>query len=131
MAPLLNIDVGELEPEPDELYACAHLVNVACGGPAGDEVSMDHAVGRAAHFGARVGAHPAFPDREGFGRVALNVTPSEARVFVRDQCARLFARAAIVGVRVGHAKPHGALYHAADADAGLATAVVRGAVDAL
>ena len=41
---LLNIDLGELPDEDDELYAHAHLANVACGGHAGDEASMRRAV---------------------------------------------------------------------------------------
>ncbi|MBL8612451.1 MAG: LamB/YcsF family protein, partial [Myxococcales bacterium] len=33
----LNVDAAELDDEPAELYALAHVVNVACGAHAGDE----------------------------------------------------------------------------------------------
>jgi len=33
----LNIDLGELADEPEELYALADLANLALGGHAGDE----------------------------------------------------------------------------------------------
>ena len=123
----LNIDVGELRDEPAELYASAHLVNVACGGHAGDAGSMARAAWLARAWGAEVGAHPGYPDRAGFGRVSLPMSAEAVRAAVRAQCGAL---AAVVGP-VHHMKAHGALYHDADRDPSLAAAVVDGAVDAL
>jgi hypothetical protein len=37
---LLNVDLGELPDEPEALYECAHVANVACGGHAGDDDSI-------------------------------------------------------------------------------------------
>jgi UPF0271 protein len=92
---------------------------------------MDRALSLCGHFGVRVGAHPSFPDRESFGRRARAASEEEARGFVREQCARLLERAKRVGIEVAYAKPHGALYHAANADVRLARGVVGGIVDAL
>jgi UPF0271 protein len=127
----LNIDAGELEGEPEELYALADIVNVACGGHAGDEASMTRVLAACANHGTRAGAHPSYVDREGFGRRAQEVAPHVLRAQVSEQCEALLGRAEALGVAVGFVKPHGALYHAADASAELARAVVGGAVEVL
>jgi UPF0271 protein len=128
---LLNVDLGELPGEPEELYALAHLANVACGGHAGDDASMRAAVALCRAHGTRLGAHPSYPDRAGFGRSAMPMEPAALRAAVADQCARLRDLARDAAGAVAFVKPHGALYHAADADADLAAAVVGGAADAL
>ncbi len=128
---LLNIDAGELPDEPSELYALAHIVSVACGGHAGDDASMDRVLAFCSRFGTRVGAHPSYADKEGFGRKNVSMDPALLETLVADQCGRLLERARSAHVRVDYVKPHGALYHAADADAAAARAVVRGAVRAL
>lgn len=109
--PDLNIDLGELPGEPDELYRLADRVNVACGGHAGDARSMRLACDLAREANARLGAHPSFDDRENFGRVALDIPPSELHQTVAHQCFTLARIALDAGMRVGHVKPHGALYH--------------------
>jgi UPF0271 protein len=131
MAVLLNIDTGELDDEAEELYVLAHLVNIACGGHAGDARTMDRVLASCARAGTLAGAHPSYPDRAGFGRRAMEMDPAELAESVRAQCAALAERAARVGVRVTHVKPHGALYHAANADPVLARAVIEGATRAL
>jgi UPF0271 protein len=128
---VLNIDLGELPDEPEALYACADLANVACGGHAGDDASMRRAVELCRVHGARVGAHPSYPDREAFGRRALTMAPDALRASVSQQCARLATIAHGLGEKVAFVKPHGALYHAARDQTALASAVVSGAVDAL
>jgi UPF0271 protein len=122
----LNVDAGELEEEPEELYALADLVNVACGGHAGDERSMQRVVRACARLGARVGAHPSYVDREGFGRRAIEVAPERLAEQVAEQCASLRAAAGALGVEVIAAKPHGALYHAAHRTPEIAVACVGG-----
>ena len=127
----LNIDAGELEDEPEAIFALAQVVNIACGGHAGDEASMGKALERCARLGAAPGAHPSFEDREHFGRRRLEVAPGALRAQVTGQCARLRALAERGGQQVAWVKPHGALYHAANEAPALAEAVVGGAVDAL
>jgi UPF0271 protein len=61
----------------------------------------------------------------------MRVAPGELRATVASQCARLLVNARAVGIAIEHVKPHGALYHAANADADVARAVVEGAVEAL
>lgn len=127
----MNIDAGERDDEPEELYALAHVVNVACGGHAGDDASMRRVLAACVRLGTRAGAHPSYADRQGFGRRALSARPDAIRATVAEQCEALLAIAAAVGARVLYVKPHGALYHAAHADDATAHACVAGAVQAL
>jgi 5-oxoprolinase (ATP-hydrolysing) subunit A len=128
---LLNVDGGELPDEPEELYAIADIIHIACGGHAGDDASMTRVVRACKVHGTRIGAHPSYVDREGFGRRALAVAPDVLAEQVRAQCAALRAVAEREGVAVTSAKPHGALYHAAHSDRAIADACVRAIKDAL
>ena len=125
---LLELDAGERDDEPEALWALFDVLNVACGGHAGDDASMRRvAAFCAARQYPRVGAHPSYPDREGFGRRTLDLAPDALAREIERQCAAL---AAIAGI-VRWMKPHGALYHDAAASSSLATALVTGAVSAL
>lgn len=119
---LLNLDGGEHEDEPEELWRLADIVCVACGGHAGDDASMARVVAVA----RAVGAHPSYPDREGFGRRTIAIAPADLEATVREQCERLAALA-----HVQYVKPHGALYHDARTSSAIAAAVIAGARAAL
>jgi UPF0271 protein len=127
----LNIDLGELPDEAELLYACTHLANIACGGHAGDAASMLRAMTLCRDHAVRVGAHPAYPDREGFGRRPMIIAASMLSASVADQCRGLAAIARALGERVAFVKPHGALYHAASDQSAIADALIGGAVSAL
>jgi UPF0271 protein len=126
----LNADLGEtVDGEPtaddDAMFAVVSSASVACGGHAGDAVSMRQAAVRAARHGVALGAHPSFPDREGFGRVALRMEPAPLRAAVAAQLADLVA----AGGDVRYVKPHGALYHAAGSEPEVADAVTAAIAD--
>jgi UPF0271 protein len=127
----LNVDLGELPDEPEALYECAHVANVACGGHAGDDASMRQAVDLCLRWGVELGAHPSYPDREGFGRRHVALAPRALCETVKEQCLRLAGVAAGRRARVAYLKPHGALYHDANADPAAADAIVRAASEAL
>lgn len=124
----LNADLGEGSPHEAQVMQVVTSANVACGGHAGDEATMRTSVRLATAHGVGVGAHPGFPDREGFGRRALPCTPEEVTAFVTAQVRALQAVAAAEGVTVAHVKPHGALYNLAARDGAVAAAVVRAVV---
>src|SRR4051812_6195653 len=63
----LNADVGEGFPDDGTLMGCITSASVACGGHAGSAALMRETVRLARGCGVAVGAHPGFPDREGFG----------------------------------------------------------------
>lgn len=126
----LNGDVGEAtDPHgmarDEALLPLLTSANVACGFHASDPLTIGTTVHLARRHGVAVGAHPGFPDRAGFGRRVLAVRPEECEADVIYQVGALsgFCRAA--GVRLQHVKPHGALYHQASRDEGLADAVAR------
>lgn len=126
----LNADLGEIVggvPTADDeaMFAVISSANVACGGHAGDAASMREAVVRAERFGVAVGAHPSYPDRGNFGRVAVVIDPAELIATVAQQLAAL----ADAGADLRYVKPHGALYHAVISDRAQADAVARAIAD--
>jgi UPF0271 protein len=94
--------------------------NVACGAHAGDPLVMARTVALARRLGVSVGAHPGFPDRDGFGRRDLPMTAEELRASLLAQLGALDAVARAAGVVLRHVKPHGALYNRAATDPALA-----------
>lgn len=125
----LNADLGEGSPHEAAVMTVVTSANIACGGHAGDAGTMRASLRLAAACGVAVGAHPGFPDREGFGRRALKLTPQEVLATVREQIAALQAVAAEEGVTLRHVKPHGMLYNLAAQDEALARAVAQAAAD--
>ncbi|KAA0253497.1 MAG: LamB/YcsF family protein [Acidobacteria bacterium] len=125
----LNADLGEL-PGAASLDAALmeHLtsVNVACGGHAGDEGTMEVTVRAALARGLAVGAHPSYPDREGFGRKPRSLGPEEVAAAVEEQVRALSRVVLSCGGSLGHVKPHGALYNVAARDEAVARAVAEG-----
>jgi 5-oxoprolinase (ATP-hydrolysing) subunit A len=121
----LNADVGEGIGQDPELIPLLTSVNVACGVHAGDEATMRDAVVLARSHGVAVGAHPSFPDREGFGRREMQLPADAVEASVGGQIRALAAICAFGGVRMRHVKPHGALYNMAARDQVLADAIAR------
>jgi UPF0271 protein len=125
------MDLGELPNEPEVLYELADIANVACGGHAGDDASMRRAVGLCRDHRTTLGAHPSYPDRDGFGRRAMQMSAAALRLSVAEQCASLAAIARTLGEAIAYVKAHGALYHAAALDVATAEALVQGALESL
>jgi UPF0271 protein len=126
----LNADVGEsygawTMGHDDELIPIVTSVNVACGAHAGDPLVMARTVELAARQGAAIGAHPGYPDRDGFGRRDLAMAPDELQASVLYQLGALGAFVRAAGQTLRHVKPHGALYNRAVRDAELAAAIVQ------
>lgn len=126
----LNADVGEIgQPAADGVDAglmpYITSANVACGFHAGSPAVMRSTILLAREHGVAVGAHPSFPDPEGFGRRELQFSPRDVEDFVSYQVGALAAIAAAEGVRLQHVKPHGALFNMAVRDGALADAIAR------
>ena len=126
----LNIDLGELPGEPEELYALATVVNLACGGHAGDVASMKRSMALTLRYGPRVAVHPSYPDREQFGRARMAIPLEMLFESLVEQVTTLSMVGAEMGVAMWGAKPHGALYHAAAEDLQLAAAMLDALVTA-
>ena len=107
----------------EEVIKHVTSVNVAAGFHAGDPNWMSHTVKLAEASGVAIGAHPAYPDLEGFGRRDMGLSPDEVRNAVTYQIGALAAFAK--GRRLQHVKPHGAMYNKAVRDAAEATAIIE------
>lgn len=122
----INVDLGEGGSEDAALMRLASSVNVACGGHAGNDFTMQQAVKQAMAAGVALGAHPGYEDKPGFGRRHISMTAEAITEMVYRQITALQTHAVNAGVELHHVKPHGALYHAAHSDLLVAEAVVRG-----
>ncbi len=126
----LNADLGEGESTDATLLGIVSSCSVACGGHAGDAGSMAATVRMALANGVAIGAHPSYPDREGFGRRQRYSTGAALYDALKAQTETLENICADLGARLVHLKPHGALYNDAAADPALAGIVARVAAEA-
>ena len=132
----LNADVGEsygqfIVGEDSELFESITSANVACGFHAGDFNVMQRTVENAAKQNISIGAHPGFPDIQGFGRRAMDMPPREIYNAVVYQIGALKQFCDIQGVPIAHVKAHGALYNMAAVNQEVADAVAEAVYDAV
>ncbi|MBE3575701.1 MAG: LamB/YcsF family protein [Firmicutes bacterium] len=126
----LNCDLGEsFGPytlgNDEEIMPYVTSVNVACGLHAGDPMVLRRTLRAARRLGLAVGAHPGFPDLQGFGRRNMDLSPQEVENYVLWQIGAVWGLAQAEGVVLQHVKPHGALYNLAARDGALAQAIAR------
>jgi UPF0271 protein len=124
----LNADLGEEVTDDEGLLAVVTSANVACGYHAGSVEIMRRVCASAVARGVAIGAQVSYADREGFGRVELEVEYDVLREQVADQVGVLSGIAAAEGGIVAYVKPHGALYHRTRRDSLQAAAVLDGSV---
>jgi UPF0271 protein len=98
--------------------------NIACGGHAGDLVTMTKVVSLAKSNNVKIGAHPSFPDKESFGRVIMDLSSSELYDALKSQIESLKSIVEAEQLKLHHVKSHGALYNLASVDAEVAEVVV-------
>jgi UPF0271 protein len=126
----LNADLGEsfgawTMGDDAALLQIVGAANIACGFHAGDPLVMRQTVRAALAAGVGLGAHPAYPDLQGFGRRPMTMAPAELEAAVIYQVGALAGMAAAEGGRLTHVKPHGALNNQACEDAAMADTVAR------
>lgn len=126
----LNSDLGEsFGPwkmgSDAAMLRIVNSANVACGFHAGDPSVMLQTAGLAKENGVSIGAHPGYPDLQGFGRRRMDMPLGELEAMLIYQIGALDACARAQGVRVTHVKPHGALSNVACAERKVADAVAR------
>lgn len=126
----LNADLGEsFGPwkmgSDDAMLGIVTSANVACGYHAGDPLVMLKTVTLARDHGVSIGAHPGYPDLQGFGRRRMDLAAEELEAMLIYQIGALDACARAQGTHVTHVKPHGALSNLACADRKVADAVAR------
>ena len=126
----LNSDLGESfgawdMGSDDAMLRIVNSANVACGYHAGDPLVMCKTTKLAKECGVSIGAHPGYPDLQGFGRRRMDIPLAELEAMLIYQIGALDACARSQGGRVTHVKPHGALSNIACADRKVADAVAR------
>jgi UPF0271 protein len=121
----LNCDMGELEDSAHEAALMQFITsaNIACGGHAGDESTMERTTRLALDRSVRIGAHPGYPDRANFGRIEMAMPPAAIVDSLVEQIERLEAVVARLGGTIVHVKPHGALYNVAVKNTEVARAI--------
>lgn len=121
----LNADLGEGAGEDELVMRHVSSCAIACGGHAGDDDTMRETLRLARAHGVAAGAHPAYPDREGFGRRRMTMSAQALGDAIRGQIEALARIAARLGIGIDHIKPHGALYHEAARDRAIADLLVK------
>lgn len=130
----LNADMGEsFGPwkmgDDESLLKIITSANIACGFHAGDPDVMASTMKLAAENDVGIGAHPGFPDLQGFGRRNMKLPHDNLRNLVRYQLGAAIGMATAVGTKVRHLKLHGALANMCSADINMARACYQGALD--
>lgn len=126
---LLNADLGEGFDTDGQMFPWIDVANIACGGHAGDVLSMKQACELALEHRVQAGAHPSYPDREGFGRRRPS---GSLQGLYSELCRQMEAFeqiAARCGLKTRHFKPHGQLYNDAAHDPEMAGVLLRVAAD--
>ena len=126
----LNCDLGEsfgryTLGQDAEIMPLITSANVACGFHAGDPSVMHSTVRLVKKYNVALGAHPGYPDLQGFGRRKIHLNPQEIMDVVIYQVGALSAFAAAEGIALTHVKPHGALYNLSSKDIMAAKAVAQ------
>jgi len=123
----LNADVGEhdhADGSDSRLVALVTSVSVACGIHAGSPAVMGEVVETALATGTAVGAHPSYPDRDGFGRRSMSISHRALLDSLVEQIGTLVDVSRERGATVRFVKPHGTLYNDMARDPALVAVVV-------
>ncbi|MDE0194108.1 MAG: LamB/YcsF family protein, partial [bacterium] len=128
----INCDMGEGYGvyrcgDDEAIMPYVDMANVACGFHASDPSVMRRTVRLAKRHGVQVGAHPSYPDRQGFGRRAMAMDPEEITASIIYQAGALSGFLTAEGMRLGYIKAHGALYGQAAGDRDVAAGLAAGA----
>lgn len=125
----ITCDMGEGINNEFSLMPFIDSCSIACGYHAGDISTMTATVLLAKKFNKLIGAHPSFPDREGFGRRDMNLPHEELIEVIKDQILRIKNICNGLGVTLSYVKPHGALYNKAVQDNNTAVSIVKAIIE--
>ncbi len=130
----INCDIGESFgayrfENDEEIVQYVTSVNIACGFHAGDPMVMQQTVRNAIKYKVKIGAHPGYPDLQGFGRRNMELSAKEIYAFVVYQIGALQAFVHVENGTLHHVKPHGALYNQSANDVVKAQAIIDAVYD--
>ena len=126
----LNCDLGESFGAwemglDDDVMPHIDMANIACGFHAGDADVMASTLTLAKQHNVQIGAHPSYPDLQGFGRRSMNLSTSELINCLHYQIAAIEGMAKVQGLTLSYVKPHGALYNDMMADEQILQTVIN------
>ncbi|MGF1742148.1 LamB/YcsF family protein [Vibrio profundum] len=112
----INCDMGESFGHwqlgcDEKIMPYLHMANIACGMHASDPVVMQQTVRLAKQNQVMIGAHPGYPDMQGFGRRFMAMESNDLIAFVLYQVGALQAICKSESTSLSYVKPHGALYN--------------------
>lgn len=112
----LNCDLGESFGQyslgcDEQAMAVIDMANIACGFHASDPNVMAQTLSLTKLHNVEIGAHPSYPDRQGFGRRSMQLSNTELTNLLHYQIATLEGMAKVQGLSLSYVKPHGALYN--------------------
>jgi UPF0271 protein len=111
------------------LLAVVDSANVACGFHAGDPLVMSKTIDTLIRETVSMGAHPGFPDLQGFGRRPMRMDAADLHAMIQYQLAALDGMGSCRGLSMTHVKPHGALNNMACEDRAMATVIAAAVKD--
>ncbi len=117
----INCDLGEGLENDNLIMPLINQCNIACGGHAGDERTIQNTIELALKHAVQIGAHPSYPDRLNFGRLTVNPEQKVLANSLIEQIQRVEQIALKNGTEMKHIKFHGALYNDSAKDEGLAS----------
>ncbi|MBE0455973.1 5-oxoprolinase subunit PxpA [Pseudoalteromonas prydzensis] len=125
----LNCDLGESFGAwqmglDDQVMPHIDMANIACGFHAGDADVMAQTLALAARHKVTIGAHPSYPDKQGFGRRSMALSADELNNCLHYQIAAIEGMAKVHGLSLSYVKPHGALYNDMMADERILESVI-------
>ena len=112
----LNCDLGESFGQwqmgnDTKMMPFIDQANIACGFHGGDPLVMQQTVAMAVKHNVAIGAHPSYPDLQGFGRRSMAIASSELIALIHYQLGALQGICQVNGTTMSYVKPHGALYN--------------------
>jgi len=126
----INCDMGESFGryqlvDDRALMTYIDACNIACGFHAGDPVVIDTTIRLAIEYNVEIGAHPSFPDLQGFGRRTMDISEDELEKIIRYQVGAMLSMVNSNNGQLIHVKPHGALYNKAGKHRPTAKGIVK------
>ncbi|WP_435234301.1 5-oxoprolinase subunit PxpA [Psychromonas sp. PT13] len=113
----INCDMGESYGawemgQDKKIMPFIDMANIACGMHASDPSVMLATVREAKKHGVHIGAHPGYPDLQGFGRRFMDMPTEQLKAYVIYQLGALNGICQSENMVISYVKPHGALYNA-------------------
>ncbi|NNG41666.1 5-oxoprolinase subunit PxpA [Pseudoalteromonas sp. NEC-BIFX-2020_002] len=126
----LNCDLGESYGAwkmglDEAVMPHIDMANIACGFHGGDSDVLAYTLALAKQHTVTIGAHPSYPDKQGFGRRSMTLTPQELTNCLHYQIAAIEGMAKVQGLALSYVKPHGALYNDMMTDETILTTVMQ------